>query len=206
MDNGSRYVGLDVHRDTISVAVCDSRGKLMFERVIPTSAAAVLELVELLRGKLHVAFEEGTSAQWLAGLLQPRVAQVLVCDPRKNDRRGSKNDRIDARELADLLRCDRLSSVFHQDCGLTALQELARTYLVLTKDQTRVMNRIKALYRSWAISCAGKSCYSPASAGSLAHAVAQLRSAWPRRDLLPADGRPASSAPASSNPASAGRP
>jgi predicted NBD/HSP70 family sugar kinase len=39
MDNGSRYVGLDVHRDTISVAVCDSRGKLMLERVIPTSAA-----------------------------------------------------------------------------------------------------------------------------------------------------------------------
>ena len=161
MDNGSRYVGLDVHRDTISVAVRDSRGKLMFERVIPTSAAAVLELVELLRGRLHVALEEGTSAQWLAGLLQPRVAQVLVCDPRKNDRRGSKNDRIDARELADLLRCGRLSSVFHQDCGLTSLQELARTYLVLTKDQTRVMNRIKAIYRSWAISCTGQSCYSP---------------------------------------------
>jgi transposase len=121
MDNGSRYVGLDIHRDTISVAVCDSRGKLMLERVIPTSAAAVLELLELLRGKLHVAFEEGTSSQWLAGLLQPRVAQVLVCDPRKNDRRGSKNDRIDARELADLLRCGRLWPVFHQDCGLTSL-------------------------------------------------------------------------------------
>lgn len=160
MDNGSRYVGLDVHRDTISVAVCDSRGKLMLERVIPTSAGAVLELVELLRGKLHIAFEEGTSARWLAELLQSRVAQVLVCDPRKNDRRGSKNDRIDARELADLLRCGRLSPVFHQDCGLTALQELARTYLVLTQDQTRVMNRIKAIYRSWAIPCAGQSCYS----------------------------------------------
>jgi transposase len=161
MDNGNRYVGLDVHRDTISVAVQDSRGKVILERVIPTSAAAVLELVELLRGQLHITFEEGTSAQWLAGLLQPRVAQVLVCDPRKNDRRGSKNDRIDARELADLLRCGRLSPVFHQDCGLSSLQELARTYLVLTKDQTRVMNRIKAIYRSWAIACAGQSCYSP---------------------------------------------
>jgi len=42
-------------------------------------------------------------------MLQPRVAQVLVCDPRKNDRRGSKNDHIDARELADLLRCGRMS-------------------------------------------------------------------------------------------------
>lgn len=128
MDNGSRYVGLDVHRDTISVAVCDSRGKLMLERVIPTSAAAVLELVELLRDKLHVAFEEGTSAQWLAGLLQPHVAQVLVCDPRKNDRRGARM--IASMRASWPICCGRLSPVFHQDCGLTALQELARTYLV----------------------------------------------------------------------------
>ena len=161
MDNGSRYVGLDVHRDTISVAVRDSRGKLVHEQVIATTEAAVLGLLDLLRGKLHVTFEEGTSAAWLAGLLEARVAQVLVCDPRKNDRRGSKNDHIDARELADLLRCGRLSRVFHQDCGLRPLQELARTYLVLTKDQTRVMNRIKAIYRSWAVPCAGQSCYSP---------------------------------------------
>lgn len=160
MDNGNRYVGLDVHRDTISVAVLDSRGKLILEKVIATTATEVIELVELLRGKLHVAFEEGTSASWLVGLLQPRAAQVLVCDPRKNDRRGSKSDRIDARELADLLRCGRLSPVFHQACGLSSLGEVARTYLVLTKDQTRVMNRIKALYRSWAIPCTGQSCYS----------------------------------------------
>jgi hypothetical protein len=84
---------------------------LLLERVIPTSAAAVLELIELLRGNLHVAFEEGASSEWLVRLLQPRVAQVLVCDPRKNDRRGSKNDRIDAGELSDLLRCGRLSAV-----------------------------------------------------------------------------------------------
>jgi transposase len=161
VDNGNRYVGLDVHRDTISVAVLDSRGKVILEKVIATAAGAVWELVALLRGKLHVAFEEGTSADWLAGLLQPRVAQVVVCDPRKNDRRGTKSDRIDARELADLLRCGRLSPVFHQDCGLSSLEELARTYLVLTKDQTRVMNRIKALYRSWAIACTGQSCYTP---------------------------------------------
>lgn len=161
MDNISRYVGLDVHRDTISVAVLDSRGKQILERVIPTTAAAVLELIGLLRGKLHVAFEEGTSAAWLYGLLQPVVAELVVCDPRKIDRRGNKSDRIDARELADLLRCGRLSAVYHQDCGLRALEELARTYLALTQDQTRVMNRIKALYRSWAVPCAGKNCYTP---------------------------------------------
>ena len=45
--------------------------------------------------------------------------------------------------------------------GIRALKELGRSYLTITKDVTRVMNRIKALYRSWAIPCAGTSVYAP---------------------------------------------
>lgn len=161
MNNGIRYVGLDVHRDSISVAVRDLRGKVIKETVIETSEAAVLGLIKELRGTVHVTLEEGTWAAWLYELLQGRVARVVVCDPRKNSRQGNKNDRIDARELADLLRCDRLTPVFHGATGLRSLRELARTYVVLTKEQTRTMNRIKALYRSYAIACAGQSCYGP---------------------------------------------
>ena len=40
-------------------------------------------------------------------------------------------------------------------------QALARSYLALTRDTTRVMNRLKALYRSWAIPCAGQRVYAP---------------------------------------------
>jgi len=39
------------------------------------------------------------------------------------------------------------------------LRELARSYLTTVKDLTRVMSRLKALYRSWAISCAGRDVY-----------------------------------------------
>src|SRR5215813_14336162 len=41
------------------------------------------------------------------------------------------------------------------------MKELARSYLTITKDLTRVMNRLKALYRSWAIPCAGIEVYAP---------------------------------------------
>jgi len=41
------------------------------------------------------------------------------------------------------------------------LKELARSYLAVTQDLTRVMNRLKALYRSWAIPCAGERVYAP---------------------------------------------
>jgi len=161
MDNSIRYVGLDVHRDSISVAVLDSQGKVVKETVIETKAERVLGLIEELRGTLHVVLEEGTWSAWLYELLQGRVARVVVCDARKITRQGNKSDRLDARELADLLRCNRISAVFHRDTGLRTLRELARTYGVLTQEQTRTMNRIKALYRSWAIPCAGQSCYGP---------------------------------------------
>src|SRR5260370_41768056 len=55
----------------------------------------------------------------------------------------------------------KLSSVYHGEHGLRMLKELYRGYLTITKDLGRVMNRLKALYRSWAIPCAGTQVYAP---------------------------------------------
>ncbi len=74
---------------------------------------------------------------------------------------GSKSDRIDARKLADLLRLNRLNPVYHGEHGVRTLKELGRSYLTIAQDLTRVMNRIKARYRSWAIPCSGTTVYAP---------------------------------------------
>jgi len=89
----------------------------------------------------------------LYDLLKPHVVKVIVCDPRKNAllKTGNKNDRVDARKLSHLLHAGLLTPVYHGESGVRTLRELARSYLTLTKDLTRVMNRLKALYRSWAI-------------------------------------------------------
>jgi hypothetical protein len=94
---------------------------------------------------------------WLHDLLKPHVAHLLVNGPRKSVllKDGSKSDRIDARKLAVLLRGNQLKLVYHADQGLRTLKELSRSYLTITKDLTRVMSRIKALYRGWAIPCSG---------------------------------------------------
>ena len=114
-----------------------------------------------MRGELHVALEEGISAHWLYGVLKPHVHSMMVCDARKSAlmNAGNKSDRIEARKLAELLRAGQLSPVFHEDVGVRTLRELARSYLTLTQDVTRVMNRIKGVYRSQAIACAGKRVY-----------------------------------------------
>jgi transposase len=156
-----KYIGMDVHQATISVAVLDDSGKLIMECILETKAATILEFLDGLRGSLSVTFEEGTSAAWLHDLLKPHVSRLVVCDPRKNAllKDGSKSDRIDARKLAELLRGGQLSPVYHGEHGLRTLKELARSYLTISQDLVRVMVRVKALYRSWAIPCSGKQVY-----------------------------------------------
>jgi transposase len=125
-----------------------------------------------MRGSVHVVFEEGTQAQWLYDLLVPCVAQVVVCNRRDARPHGTKGDWQDAAELADLLRRDAVLPVYHDRAphGLE-LKELARTYVNLVEDSTRVMGRVKALYRARAIRTRGRTVYSP---HYRAHWLAQL--------------------------------
>ncbi len=156
-----KYIGLDVHQATISIAVLDANSKLVMQCVIATQASTILDFIHGVRGELHVVLEEGISAHWLYGMLKPHVHSIMVCDSRKSAlmNAGNKSDRIEARKLAELLRAGQLSPVFHEEVGVRTLRELARSYLTLTQDVTRVMNRIKGVYRSQAIACAGKRVY-----------------------------------------------
>ena len=147
--NPEKYIGLDVHQATVSVAVLDSRGKLIMESILETKAATILEFLAGLRGTLSVTFEEGTWAAWLYDVLKPHVHQLVVCNPRRNAllKEGSKSDKVDARKLAELLRAGMLRPVYHGENGLRTLRELARSYQTISKDLRRVMNRLKAIYR-----------------------------------------------------------
>jgi transposase len=158
-----KYIGLDVHQATISAAVMDPGGKLLMECLLETKAATILEFIQGLRGTLSVTFEEGTSAGWLHDLLKPHVSWLVVCDPRKAAllKEGNKSDRSDARKLAELLRTNQLKPVYHGEHGIRTLKELGRSYLTVSKEITRTMNRIKSLYRSWAIPCSGTTVYAP---------------------------------------------
>jgi len=159
----TKYIGMDVHKESISIAVMNSVGKAVMECVIENKASTILQFIDGLRGDLRVTFEEGTWAAWLYDLLKPHVTEVVVCNPRKAAllKDGSKGDRIDAHKLAELLYMNRVKSVYHGEHGLRTMKELARSYLTITKDVTRVMNRIKALYRSWGIPCVGNEVYAP---------------------------------------------
>jgi transposase len=163
MSHDVKYIGMDVHKEAIVIAVLSGTGKLVMETIVETKASSILQFLHGLRGELHVTLEEGTWADWLYDLLQPQVQQVVVCNPRRNAllKEGSKSDKVDARKLADLLRTGMLRPVYHGENGVRTLRELARSYQTIGKDLTRVMNRLKAVYRGWGIPCGGTQVYAP---------------------------------------------
>ena len=185
-----KYIGMDVHQATISVAVMDAEGKLIMECLLETKAATIVEFIQGMQGTLSLTFEEGTSAAWLHDLLKPHVSRLVVCDPRKTAllKDGNKSDRIDARKLAELLRTNQLNPVYHGEHGVRTLKELGRSYLTLTQDVTRVMNRIKALYRSWAHSLQRHNRLCGAASRRVVGQDRRTRSSASSRTLLPATG------------------
>ncbi len=156
----THYLGLDVHQAT-TVATCrNESGAVVLKATVPTEAKALVGLVRGQGPRVHVAFEEGTQAQWLHDLLQPVAERVIVCNMRGKSELGNKNDDIDSDLLSERLRVGSLKGVYHGAASVLPLKEMVRNYGNLVEDATRVMQRIKAMYRGRAIPTPGAGVYS----------------------------------------------
>lgn len=154
-----QYLALDVHRATIVASMRDENGKVLMRATVPTEAKAILTLVKSAGPRVHVAFEEGTQAQWLHDLVSDHAERVIVCNVRGRSETTNKSDRIDADGLSELLRLGALKPVFHGVPEVLMLKELVRCYIALVQDCTRVMLRLKAIFRARAIPTPGVSVY-----------------------------------------------
>jgi len=152
------FVGLDVHQSTVVASVRDESGKIVMKATVPTEEKAIVALVRSWP-RVHVAFEEGTQAQWLHDVLIDQVERVVVCNVRGKGPLANKDDRIDADGISEKLRVGDLKPVFHGAPEILTLKELVRNYNNLVEDSTRVMLRIKAIYRARAIATPGVSVY-----------------------------------------------
>jgi len=161
MKHTTKYVALDVHQATTAASVREGSGRVIARTLLPTEEGAIVEFFRGMRGAIHVALEEGTQAHWLHGLLTPRVERVVVCDRRGERRQGNRNDELDADELSELLRRGALRAVYHGHARGAVLKDLTRNYQNLVEDSTRVMQRLKALFRARGIKAPGQRVYHP---------------------------------------------
>lgn len=162
MKRTTKYVALDVHQAMTVASVREESGRILARSIFPTEEQAVFEFFRGMRGSIHVTFEEGTQAQWLYDLLVGVVDRVLVCDRRGEKRQGRrKDDQADADELSELLRRGGLRAVYHGSPHRSTLRELTRTYQNVVEDSTRVMLRLKAMFRARGIKTPGRRVYHP---------------------------------------------
>jgi len=143
-----RYVGLDVHKKFLQFAIIDQDGQLLQEGKVPMDRRALQQFAEgLLQPSDEVALESTTNAWAVADLLEPYVAKVVVSNALATKAIAwakVKTDKVDARVLAQLLRCDYLPEVWRPDETTRRMRRLSNRRMALVKQTTMARNRIHA--------------------------------------------------------------
>lgn len=127
-----RFVGLDVHKDSIAVAVADSgREPAQLLETIAYDELALLKLLERLgpKNRLRVCYEAGPTGYLLARRLNEQGICCIVVAPSLIPRPGSrriKTDRRDALRLAHFLRSGDLVEVTVPEAQTEAMRDLER--------------------------------------------------------------------------------
>ena len=153
-----RYIGIDVHSKSCTIAVVDGKGKHVGQHVVETNGTALIECMRMIAGRRHVCMEEGTQSAWLYEILGPHAEDVAVVNV--SESRGQKNDERDAFGLAEKLRVGAFTTRVFKEAGpYRKLRELARVHTMVVRDVVRVQNRIKSLMRSRGVAVAGKAVY-----------------------------------------------
>jgi transposase len=148
MEKGTRFIGLDVHKASIAVAVAGAFGDPEDHSQIPNDPAAIRKLLDRLGredARLSVAYEAGPTGYALHRQLTALGIECIVVAPslipaRPGDR--VKTDRRDAARLARLLRSGDLTPVWIPDVAGEALRDLVRARDDAKADQLRARHRL----------------------------------------------------------------
>jgi transposase len=153
-----RYIGLDAHAASCTLAIVGPSGRRLREQVVETNGEALIGAIRSIGGQRHLCIEEGELSTWLYELLRPHVARVVVAQAMREV--GPKSDSIDAFGWAERLRTNAIHTVvFKAPQRYAALRELGQTYRLLVKDLVRAKNRLKSLYRRRGIAVSGDAIY-----------------------------------------------
>jgi transposase len=142
-----RFVGLDVHADTIAVAVAEEAGEVRSLGIIPNRLESVRKTISKLApsGTLKCCYEAGPTGYVLYWqLTQLGVACEVIAPSLIPTKAGDrvKTDRRDAERLARCYRAGELTAVWVPDEAHEALRDLVRAREAAKKDQLRHRHRL----------------------------------------------------------------
>ena len=139
-----RFIGMDVHRDWCEVAVAEG-GELRSGERVNAEPEALELFAQSLAPDDQVVLEATFGAARIAEIIEPHVARVVVCDPRRLAKADSrKTDRRDARKLAQLLASGFLDEVWTPDEQTRSLRRLVARRASIVRARTRAKNEVHA--------------------------------------------------------------
>jgi len=155
-----RYIGLDAHSESCTIAVMSKTGRKLRCSVLDTSADVLIDFLKGIAGERHLCLEDGQLAEWLVEVLGSHVDTIKVTQPERHT--GQKTDEEDAWSLAEQIRVQaRATYVFKPTRHLRELREAMRTYEVAVQDLVRAKNRLRALFRSRGVRELSDAIYDP---------------------------------------------
>jgi len=161
------FVGMDVHKESIDIAIADAKEARHFGRIGGEAAAvdrAVRKLRSVHRGLVFV-YEAGPCGFWLHRRLAAQGLACMVVSPSKTPRSAAdrvKTDRRDAMKLARLARAGELEPIYVPDAQDEAMRDLVRTREDAVSMQRQARQRLQALLLRNEIRYVGKTAWTAA--------------------------------------------
>lgn len=151
MNPNTFYVGLDLGSTQCYQVIMNKDGTIVRSRPFQTTERNLRLAFQGFDGELRVHTEAGELADWVSQVIKPLVRQVVVSHPQSlawiaKDSR--KCDKLDARKLADLLRCGLTHEVFlAQNQARRTFKQLVRHFDEATRAQAKLKTKLKARLR-----------------------------------------------------------
>ena len=149
------FIGLDVHKKTISYCVKDAAGRVHQEGKVGSTRRELDGWIRTMPQPRRIAMEATIFTGWIYDHLLPHAEKVKVAHPvmlRAIAAAKKKNDKIDASKIADCLRCD-----FLPECHMasTAIRDRRRTLRyrnLLVRQTVQMKNRVSGLLMETGVS------------------------------------------------------
>lgn len=142
------YIGFDIHKKTISYCVKQIDGRIIEESVLPAIRSNLKGWGEKRPRRWDGAMEATLFTGWIYDALKPYARSLKVAHPamlKAIAASKKKNDTIDARKIADLLRCDLLPECYMAPVRIRELRRLLRYRNLIVGEAVRMKNKIAGL-------------------------------------------------------------
>jgi transposase len=146
--NVSHYIGFDVHKKTINYCVKTADGQIVEEGRLLAVRPKLREWARTRQYRWHGAMEATLFSAWIYDTLKPYAEQLLMGHPARMKAICSgkkKTDRLDARTIADLLRCNLLPTCYVVSPDLRDLRRLLRYRQLVVHQSVRMKNKVAGL-------------------------------------------------------------